>query len=143
LNSQLYFNSSLVPKQREEQDKWLDKELGLDTLEGAPKKDWKHLVLFQHIPLFIKSHDEPADIYFNIEPIQRKNLLERFKKAGVSKIFCGHYHRNAIGFFEDIECVVTSAVGAQLGNDKHGYRIVKVDENQIIHEYISVTNDVN
>ena len=125
---------------REEQDKWLDKELELENNETKP---WKHLMLFQHIPLFLKNDDEPADVYFNIEPFQRKNLLERFKKAGASKIFCGHYHRNAGGFSENFECVVTTAVGAQLGNDKHGYRIVQVDESEIKHNFISVTDDVN
>jgi hypothetical protein len=78
-----------VPELREAQDKWLDKELIND-----PSRPWTHLMIFQHIPLFVKSHDEPAHAYFNIEPVQRKNLLERFKKAGVSKVFCGHYHNN-------------------------------------------------
>jgi hypothetical protein len=132
-----------VPHLREEQDKWLDKELGLSLTSNETVKPWKHLVIFQHIPLFIKSHDEPADIYFNIEPIQRKNLLDRFKRAGVRKIFCGHYHRNAGGFYGDFECVVTTAIGAQLGDDKHGYRLVQVDENEIKHEFVSVTNEVN
>jgi serine/threonine-protein phosphatase CPPED1 len=93
LNSQLYFNSTYVPELREAQDKWLDKELFND-----PSRPWTHLMIFQHIPLFVKSHDEPAHEYFNIEPVQRKNLLERFKKAGVSKVFCGHYHNNVRNF---------------------------------------------
>ncbi len=39
--------------------------------------------------------------------------------------------------------VVTSAVGAQIGNDKHGYRLVTVNEKQINHEYIAVSDQVN
>ncbi len=136
LNSQLYFNSTHVEECRREQDAWLDSELN----DSTPRK---HLTVFQHIPLFVKSADEPADIYFNIEPEQRKNLIERFKKAGVGKVFCGHYHKNAGAFDGDLEVVVTSAIGAQLGQDKHGYRIVEVHENEIKHKYIEVTDQVN
>lgn len=50
-------------------------------------------------------------------------------------IFCGHYHRNAGGFYGDMELVVTSAIGAQLGDDPHGMRIVKVFEDCIQHKY--------
>lgn len=140
LNSQLYFDASLASKQAEEQDKWLDKELEIDSNSGI-----KHLVIFQHIPLFVREENEPAHVYFNIEPVKRKSLIERFKRAGVRKVFCGHYHQNAGGFTQDkqLEVIVTTAVGAQLGNDKHGYRLVNVDENEITHSYISVTDQVN
>ena len=138
LNSQLYFNSNKCPELREAQDKWLEEELRLNE-ETKPR----HVVIFQHIPLFIKEHDEPAHVYFNIEPKQRAILLNRFRKAGVKKIFCGHYHQNAGGFYEDLECVVTTAIGAQLGSDKHGYRLVQVNETEITHEYISVTDQTN
>ena len=62
-------------------------------------------------------------------------MLEKFKKAGVTKIFCGHYHRNAGGWDQDLELVVTSAIGAQIGNDGHGFRIVKVSEQTLTHAY--------
>ena len=136
LNSQLYFDSSLVPQLKEEQDNWLDIELHRDTQQ-------KHLIVFQHIPLFLERHDELDHDYFNIKLDQRKNLLDRFKKGGVAKVFCGHYHKNAGGFYEDIEVVVTSAVGAQLGLDGHGYRLVEVTDKQISHRYITVTDQVN
>lgn len=136
LNSQLFFNSTQVPEAKKEQDEWLDKEL-------VERDDAKHLIVFQHIAPFLKSPDEPADVYFNIEPVERKKLLDKFKKAGVGKVFCGHYHKNAGGFDGDLEVVVTTAIGAQLGDDKHGFRLVEVDENEIKHRYISVTNEVN
>ena len=46
--------------------------------------------------------------------------------VGIRKIFCGHYHRNAGGFYKDLEVIVTSAIGCQIGPDQHGMRIVKV-----------------
>ena len=137
LNSQMYFNSSKIPELKKEQDAWLDKELHSDTAGH------KHLVVFQHIPLFIETADEPDHIYFNIPLSERKGLIERFKKAQVRKVFCGHYHRNAGGFDGDLECVVTTAIGAQIGSDGHGYRLVQVDDDDIKHRFITVTDKIN
>ncbi len=39
--------------------------------------------------------------------------------------------RNAGGFYKDLEVVVTTAVGCQLGADKHGMRIVTVSGRQL------------
>jgi len=96
-------------------------------------------VIFQHIPWFVKAPDEEK-FYFNIEMDLRIKMLTKFKRAGVCKIFCGHYHRNAGGWDGEMELVVTSAVGAQIANDDghndgHGFRIVKVDEKSLTHKY--------
>lgn len=65
-------------------------------------------------------------------------MLNKLYEGGVRYIFCGHYHRNAGGKFKDLELVVTSAIGAQLGSDKSGFRVVKVYEDKIWHEYFAV-----
>ncbi|KFM81498.1 Calcineurin-like phosphoesterase domain-containing protein 1, partial [Stegodyphus mimosarum] len=62
-------------------------------------------------------------------------MLEKFYEANVKAIFCGHYHRNVGGFYKDMEVVVTSAIGYQLGSDESGLRIVKLGENSIDHKY--------
>jgi serine/threonine-protein phosphatase CPPED1 len=55
---------------------------------------------------------------------------------GIKAVFCGHYHRNAGGFYKDLEVVTTTAIGAQLGDvDKSGMRVVKVFSNEIQHDY--------
>jgi hypothetical protein len=136
LNSQLYFNSSRADESMREQDAWLEGELNGES-------ERKHVMVFQHIPLFTSSADEPFDNYFNIEPVQRRNLVERFKKAGVRKVFCGHFHKNAGGFDGELEVVVTSAIGAQLGKDKHGYRLVEVGDSEVKHKYVEVTDQAN
>jgi serine/threonine-protein phosphatase CPPED1 len=87
LNSQIYFNHTQIPEQKREQDEWLDKELACD------KDDFKHIMIFQHIPLFIEKHDEPDDPYFNIPREERKKLISKFREAGIKKVFCGHYHK--------------------------------------------------
>ena len=68
-------------------------------------------------------------------------MLEKFHSAGVKKIFCGHYHRTAGGMYKSMEEVVTSAIGLQLGVDKSGVRLVRVNENDIEHQYFE-TEDI-
>ncbi len=127
LNSQFYEDCSLTQDLAMAQEAWLDQQLALVPLS-------KHTLVFQHIPWFINDPDEVKE-YFNIENALRRKMLDKFYAAGVRKIFCGHYHRNAGGWFKDLELVVTSAVGCQLGNDPHGFRIVVVKEDNVKHKY--------
>lgn len=129
INSQFYENRENVKDYAAKQDEWLE-----CVLEKC--KHFKHSVLFEHIPWFLRNFDE-EDEYFNITRELRLNWLRKFKEAGIKKIFCGHYHRNAGGWYGDMELIVTSAIGAQLGDDKSGGRIVKVTESNIEHEYHS------
>lgn len=130
LNSQFYKDASQVIEHKVEQDKWLDEQL-------ASLHQWKpkHVVIFQHIPWFFDSPQEKDD-YFNIETNVRTQMLTKLKNAGIKYVFAGHYHRNAGGFDEDLEMVVTSAIGQQINNDKDsGMRIVTVTQDKIRHEY--------
>jgi hypothetical protein len=51
------------------------------------------------------------------------------------------------GWYGDLECVVTTAIGAQIdhsdGFSKHGYRIVDVEKDAIKHTFVSVTDKLN
>ena len=95
-----------------------------------------------------------ADGYFPLSASTRAKWLGRLADAGITKVFCGHYHRNAGGYTNDrkLEVVVTSAVGRQLSaaeaklnrfvsgpegisEYKAGFRIVTVTEDTITHAY--------
>ena len=131
LNSQFYEDASLVPDLARAHDLWLDEQLAESKRLGAT-----HLVLFHHIPWFLKDADEEK-CYFNVEPELRKRMLDKFLAAGVKKVFTGHYHRNAGGWYKDaLEVVVTTAVGCQIGPDTHGMRVVKVAKDGITHEFV-------
>ena len=127
LNSQFYEDCSLTEDLASLQDSWLE-----DRLKDA--KNAKYTFIFQHIPWFLQTPEEEKE-YFNIEETLRKKMLDKFLSAGVTKIFCGHYHRNAGGWYKNMELVVTSAIGCQIGQDPHGLRIVKVTENAVEHAY--------
>jgi len=140
LNSQFYEDSINVRSQYADHEKWLENELKL-----AKERSMTHVVVFQHIPWFLKEWDEDKE-YFNIEKELRMKKLELLREAGVSKIFCGHYHRNAGGFYKELEVVVTSAIGCQIPDkqtgkkDEHGMRIVRVQKTGIHHDYHSLAS---
>mmetsp|Transcript_17496 Transcript_17496/g.30836 ORF Transcript_17496/g.30836 Transcript_17496/m.30836 type:complete len:389 (-) Transcript_17496:79-1245(-) len=152
LNSQLYKHSSSARLEAEDQDIWLDEELFEDQGSQTERKA-RHKVVFSHIPPFIQDVNEPSG-YFPLAKKVRQNLLNRMAKAGVSHWFCGHFHRNVIGRYKDIEVVTTGAVGGNLITDpagdllglsgmdqvvasenKSGLRIVRVSAKGITHEY--------
>ncbi|XP_068162356.1 serine/threonine-protein phosphatase CPPED1 [Antennarius striatus] len=135
LNSQLFYDSSACPQLKEAQDKWLEEQLSRATSSKEPKP--KHILVFQHIPLYLKNPDEEDD-YFNMQKAVRLNLLDRFKKAGVKAVFSGHYHRNAGGCHGGLDMVVSSAIGCQLGEDPHGVRVVIVTADDVVHRYHSL-----
>lgn len=130
INSQFYQHREHVKDFALEQDRWLEALLDRCKL-------FRFSFIFEHIPWFLE-HPEEEDDYFNIKREVRLTWLEKFSKAGVTKIMCGHYHRNAGGWFKGMEVVVTSAVGAQCGEDKSGIRIVKVNEKSITHQYYAM-----
>lgn len=109
LNSQLLFDPNGCTALLEEQEKWLD-----ETLKNEAGQ-FKHVIVFQHHPLFISTLDE-QETYFNLPMASRKSLYEKLRAAGVKKVFTGHLHQNALGKHEDFECIVTSAIGLQLDN---------------------------
>jgi len=135
LNSQFYEDSSNCQEEYKAHEEWLEGILNLEERKTA-----KHTIVFQHIPWFLNEPGEEKD-YFNIEPVLRREMLYKFHTAGIRKIFCGHFHRNAGGFYKDLEVIVTSAIGCQIGPDQHGMRIVQCREDKIVHTYHALNGD--
>ncbi|XP_056627834.1 serine/threonine-protein phosphatase CPPED1 isoform X1 [Triplophysa dalaica] len=132
LNSQFFFDPSGCPELMAAQEVWLEKQL-----QRAAQTPCQHVLVFQHIPLFLRAPEEEDD-YFNLHRGIRERLIRRFKQAGVKAVFSGHYHRNAGGFHDGLDMVVSSAIGCQLGDDTHGVRVVVVTEDEVTHLYHSL-----
>ncbi|KAM8890590.1 serine/threonine-protein phosphatase CPPED1 isoform 2-T3 [Synchiropus picturatus] len=137
LNSQLFYDASACPQQKEAQESWLEEHLRRASSSTTEKSKPIHVLVFQHIPLFLKNPDEDDD-YFNLQRGVRQELLQRFKRAGVKAVFSGHYHRNAGGCHDGLDMVVSSAIGCQLGEDTHGVRVVVVTKDEVVHRYHSL-----
>ena len=128
LNSQvIYFGKPA--EELQEQRRWLESELARAKKSGA-----RHLVVFQHHPLFIADSAEKG-AYFNIPLAPRREYLDLFKKYGVSHVFTGHHHRNGLAKDGAVEVVVNGPVGKALGPDPSGLRIVIVRDSGLEHRY--------
>lgn len=120
LNSNLIRSPEHVTEAANEQEAWLKK-----TLAEAKSNSRQQVVVFQHIPFFIKDPNE-ADDYFNIPETTRRRYLDLLEQSGVRYVFAGHYHRNAGGTDGPLTEVVTGAVGMPLGGSLSGFRSVTV-----------------
>src|SRR5262249_7853195 len=103
-------------------------------LEKAQRAGAKHIIVFQHIPLFIKDPSEPLT-YDNLPLDARKRYLKLLHDYGVKQVFAGHYHANAGGRDGDLEMITSGPVGMPLKGGKSGMRIVTVGGDAVQHRY--------
>jgi len=129
LNSAIIQAPQQAPGELEKQEAWLRAEL-----DRARKDGVRRLVVFQHHPYFINTPGE-KDAYFNIPKERRAKYLALLKEYGVSHVFAGHYHQNAVASDGGLEMVTTGAVGMPLGSARSGFRVVIVRSTGIEHRY--------
>ena len=129
LNSNLERGTKNVPEEAAKMEHWFRAELANAKSSGA-----KQIIVFQHIPFFLKDAGE-ADDYFNIPPDVRARYLKLMHEYGVKHVFAGHYHRNSEGRDGELEMVTTGPVGMPLENAKSGMRIVTVAPETVTNKY--------
>jgi 3',5'-cyclic AMP phosphodiesterase CpdA len=108
------------PEAAKKQEDWLK-----ETLTHAKENPKQQVVVFQHIPYFVHTPDEP-DGYFNIPQPDRRTYLDLLEAAGVRYVFAGHTHKSAVGMDGPLTQIITGAVGMPLGGSFSGFRIVTV-----------------
>jgi len=121
LDSNLIRSPQGAPEAATKQEAWLEK-----TLANAKSKANQQVVVFQHIPYFVKDPNE-ADGYFNIPSPARRKYLDLLERAGVKYVFAGHTHKSSIGTDGPLTEIVTGAVGMPLGGSLSGFRIVTIE----------------
>ena len=129
LNSNLEKAPQHVAEEAAKMETWLKGELA-----KAREARVKHLIVFQHIPFFLKEPDE-EDQYFNIPRETRLRYLKLLHQYGVHQVFAGHYHRNASGHDGDLEMITTGPVGMPLEEGRSGMRIAIVSDSGVRHKY--------
>ncbi len=80
---------------------WFDQEIARTKDDLATGKI-KHAVLFQHIPWFITSPDEPSE-YFNIDMEWREKYLQKLIDAG-NELQIYKIVKNPFCFFKIFVC---------------------------------------
>jgi len=117
LDSSVIASPAQVPDEAAKQEAWLRQELEKAKREGA-----RRLIVIQHHPWFLADPAEP-DQYFNIPKPARARYLELFRQYGVSHVFAGHYHQNALAHDGALEMITTGPVGKPLGEARSGIRV--------------------
>ena len=128
LNSSLAKAAEKVPEEATKMEAWLRAELAKARDAGG------RIIVFQHIPFFVKDPNEP-DQYFNIPIETRKRYLKLLHEFGVKEIFAGHLHHNDEGRDGELVMISTGPVGMPLDKAKSGIRIVKVAGGQVTHKF--------
>ena len=129
LSSSVIYDPSEVPGEWEAQLAFVEAELAASVQRGDRMR-----VVFSHHPLFT-THPDDEDSRLHLPTARRQPLLELFRKHCVSAMFSGHLHRNKYARDGDMAMVISSAVGVQMGDDGSGYRVVKVLQDRIDHDY--------
>ena len=129
IDSCLIHTPKNVKAEAERQDQWLRAELAKARRDGA-----RHIVVFQHHPLFVNDAAEAAG-YENTPLEARGRLLALFRESGVRHLFAGHYHQNALAREGDLQVITTGPIGMPLRGAKSGMRIVVVTDAGIEHRY--------
>lgn len=128
------FNTGLIKgkleKPEQEQYHWLTKKL-------QKSRNSQHILVFTHYPFFNKTLDEPT-AYSNIEREFREKYLRLFSDNRVAAVFSGHHHNNGYATYENVQLVTTSALGKPLGEAPSGFRIVKVYNDRIEHDFFGL-----
>lgn len=113
------------------QEQWL-----MEELERTARRDPVHVFVFQHHPFFVNEVDE-ADGYANIPLRSRPRYLKYLDQADVSAVFTGHRHAHGTSRYRDINLITTGSVTNAFDDAGPGFRIVKVYEDRIEHEFHS------
>ena len=107
-------------------------------LETASRRESPHVILFSHHALFLRHPDEPdlpVSQRFALTRKQRRVVLDMCCRYGVSHVFAGHWHKNNYAADGRLQVIASAAVGYPLGDDPSGYRVVRVFEDRIEHDY--------
>jgi len=129
LNSSLYKAPGKVLDEAAKMEAWFKAEL-----EKAKQSGARHILVFQHIPPFVKDPAEP--VTYDSYPLEgRARYLKLLHEYGVKLIFNGHYHASAESRDGDLENIITGPVGQPLKGGKSGMRIVTVTPDTVKHKY--------
>jgi 3',5'-cyclic AMP phosphodiesterase CpdA len=127
LNSNLEKGAQNVPEEAAKMEAWLRTEL-------ARSQRANHVIVFQHIPFFLKDANE-EDRYENIPRETRQRYLRLLHEYGVKQVFAGHYHLTSEARDGDLEMITTGPVGKPTPPARSGFRIVTVTPSAATHKY--------
>ena len=122
-------NPEDAPQAADRQLDWLKQTLATKMPDTVRQR-----IVFMHHPLCLKSLDE-GEGYFLLPKKRRAELADLFRRSGVTTVFSGHYHGNAVVRDGDLEMVTTNGLAKTLRGDPLGFRIVRVGAEGVEHTF--------
>ena len=127
LNSELMRLKNAQEGQSGAQLQWAKKELAKTS-----SKQYLQIIVFMHHPMVMS---DPTNKHIGASPQNRQSYLELFEKYAVTAVFSGHAHFNDSAWHKNIEFITTSATCMPLSQAPPGFRIVKLYDDRIEHNY--------
>jgi 3',5'-cyclic AMP phosphodiesterase CpdA len=135
LDSQLMEDAN-APDESARQLAWLEQTLR--SLQRGESQPGHITAVFQHIPFFVHTEDEP-DSYWNIPTAARRRYLDLLRQFHVKYVFAGHLHYPTYAEGDDLQVFVTGATGKPLGKSVSGFNLVNIDRaGKVDVRYISL-----
>lgn len=134
----IVLNSSVMQAPQEVPDEWKSQlDFLAHELEEAKRGGSAHIVLFTHIPLFIRDpeEDDPFGATAAIPLERRRPILELLRRYEADAVFAGHLHGNIYASDGPMEMVVSGPVGYPISDEGSGYREVRVTPDSIDHSW--------
>ena len=138
----IVLDSSIIQHPEKVMDEEVRQRVWLEAELKAAAGRVQRVLIFQHIPWFLRDVDEP-DQYFNIPHEARSRYLKIFKDAGVQYVFAGHLHQNSEGRDGSVQMVTTGPVGKPLGDATSGVRVIAVGKDGLCNRYYGLGNIPN
>lgn len=136
LDSQLMEDAN-APEESARQFHWLEETL--HSLQGRESQAGHVTAVFQHIPFFLHTEDEP-DSYWNIPTATRHRYLDLLRKFHVRYVFAGHLHYPTHAEGNGVQIVVTGATGKPLGKSVSGFNLINLGSGGNVRDrYVSLT----
>jgi predicted phosphodiesterase len=129
LNSELMRLKDAQEGQSGIQLQWARKELA-----KTRSKQYLQVIVFMHHPIVMS---DPKNKHIGASAQNRKAYLDLFDEYAVTAVFSGHAHFNDYARHKSIEFITTSSTCMPLGQDAPGFRVVKLYDNRIEHDYYS------
>ncbi len=161
LNSQLIKCSEHAEEDATQQEEWFKRTIAerkrfLEGRQSSSQPDY--FLVFSHIPPFHGNvNEEESNQNFSLD--RRNFYLEALESVGCDAWFAGHTHFSSVKSYNDMEIVVTGAIGTNLieqedddrnwfilSEEQSGFRKVQVTAQGVSHQYhtlseFSTSND--
>ncbi|HVB40705.1 MAG TPA: metallophosphoesterase [Terriglobales bacterium] len=119
-------DSMLMADTADPQDSALQLAWLKTALQRASARPGKQIAVFQHIPFFVHTPDEPNG-YWNIPLQQRAVYLGLLHQYSVAYVFAGHLHYPVDGEGDGLEVVTVGATGKPLHHSVSGINLVQIN----------------